>query len=123
MEALWELAVMPFPCRASGVPIARHPPVQLVASRSSPTTARHLVRRASRRSVSAEALRLVALALWVLLPSASGAPANGLPAAATNHTPLARHAGQRGLGGGGDAPASGPLRPRPRPRATEVAAG
>lgn len=47
----------------------------------------------------------------------------GLAAAATDHTPPARHAGRRGHGGSGAAPASGPLRPAPGPAPPESPRG
>lgn len=47
----------------------------------------------------------------------------GLAAAATDHTPPARHAGRRGHGDSGAAPASGPLRPAPGPAPPESPQG
>lgn len=47
----------------------------------------------------------------------------GLAAAATDHTPPARHAGRRGHGDSGAAPASGPLRPAPGPAPPELPRG
>ncbi len=64
--------------------------------------ARSCARRARGRAVALSAGGVLRSA-GALALQASGALANGLTAAATDHTPLARHAGQRGHGDSGAA--------------------